>query len=135
MYRAGEFAPRTTRTTLETMQADNLSKAHDLICAHMDNVVTRIIQDLPEEYELQTQEDAQKALHEQLDGHEDVIYTYRARLISSQLEGEDDEIGLRVDPGDPMYHSARACLVLSTHAHESPAWDNLMDALVWCETR
>jgi len=117
------------------MQDDNLSKAHDLIRAHMDNVVTRIIQELPEQYELQTQEDAQGALHEQLEGHEDVIYTYRARLIASQIEGEDDEIGMQVDPGDPMYHSARAYLVLSARARESAAWDNLMDALDWCETQ
>ena len=117
------------------MQDDSLSKAHDLIRAYMDNTVTRIIQELPEQYELQTQEDAQGALHEQLEGHEDVIYTYRARLIASQIADEIDDMGLQVDPGDPMHHSTLAYLVLSALALESPAWDNLVDALDRCETQ
>ena len=132
---AGGIASRTNRTTHETMQDDSLSKAHDLLRAYMDNTVTRIIQELPEQYELQTQEDAQGALHEQLEGHEDVIYTYRARLIASQIADEIDDMGLQVDPGDPMHHSTLAYLVLSALALESPAWDNLVDALDRCETQ
>ena len=104
---------------------NDLKGAAEIVSRHVALLVKDLISYLPRNYDLETQEDANEALWESIDGLEDVIYNWRARLIGT-LAG-DQELSLEIpNRRDPMHDAALAFAVIYERVQEHPDWHDLM---------
>lgn len=107
---------------------DDLKGASEIVSRHVAKLVKGLIADLPSNYDLKTKEDANEALWESIDGLQDVIYNWRARLIGT-LAG-DQELSLEIpNRFDPMHDAALAFAVIYEQVQEHPDWHGLLISL------